>query len=134
MSSNADQPGRGGADDAAIGSIRRRVTRGSLTLAFTALCIAYIVSKIDFDETWQILSNARLGYVALALAILIGALLPLAWRWQVLLRVRGVQERFRWLLRAYFVSYTAGQVLPTSLGGDAMRALETSRRHRGQPG
>jgi uncharacterized membrane protein YbhN (UPF0104 family) len=37
-----------------------------------------------------------------------------------------------WLTRAYFVAYTAGQVLPTSLGGDAVRILETGRRHPGR--
>jgi uncharacterized membrane protein YbhN (UPF0104 family) len=38
------------------------------------------------------------------------------------------------LTRAYFVSYAAGQVLPTSLGGDAMRIFETARRHRAAAG
>ena len=37
-----------------------------------------------------------------------------------------------WLTRAYFVAYTAGQVLPTSLGGDAVRVVETTRRHPGR--
>jgi uncharacterized membrane protein YbhN (UPF0104 family) len=34
-------------------------------------------------------------------------------------------------MRAYFVSYAVGQVLPTSVGGDASRIFETSRRHPG---
>ena len=37
-----------------------------------------------------------------------------------------------WLTRAYFVAYTAGQVLPTALGGDAVRVVETVRRHPGR--
>ena len=41
-------------------------------------------------------------------------------------------ERVRWLTRAYFVSYAVGQVLPTSVGGDASRIFETTRRHPGQ--
>jgi hypothetical protein len=40
-----------------------------------------------------------------------------------------MREHLPWLTRAYFVSYTAGQILPTSIGGDAVRILETSRRH-----
>src|SRR5207244_8409100 len=32
------------------------------------------------------------------------------------------------------VSYTAGQVLPTSIGGDASRIYETARRHPGRGG
>ena len=57
---------------------------------------------------------------------------PMAWRWQRLLDVRGVHERVPWLMRAYFVSYAVGQVLPTSVGGDASRIFETSRRHPGR--
>ena len=37
-----------------------------------------------------------------------------------------------WLTRAYFTAYAAGQILPTSIGGDAMRIFETTRRHPGQ--
>jgi uncharacterized membrane protein YbhN (UPF0104 family) len=40
----------------------------------------------------------------------------------------------RWLTRTYFVAYTVGQVLPTSLGGDASRIFETSRRYPGSGG
>jgi uncharacterized protein (TIRG00374 family) len=58
----------------------------------------------------------------------------MAWRWQQLLRATGIHERLGWLLRAYFVSYTAGQVLPTSIGGDASRIYETVRRHPGRGG
>jgi uncharacterized membrane protein YbhN (UPF0104 family) len=59
---------------------------------------------------------------------------PMAWRWQWLLAARGMPEGLRWLSRAYYVSYTAGQVLPTSIGGDAMRIYEAARRHPGRTG
>ena len=55
----------------------------------------------------------------------------MAWRWKLLLRAKGVHEEIPWLTRAYFVSYAAGQVLPTSVGGDAVRIFETARRHPG---
>jgi uncharacterized protein (TIRG00374 family) len=115
-------------------STGRRVVRVAVTLALTGLCAWYIVAKIDLDETAHVLASSRIWLLVLALAILVGALVPLAWRWQRLLAARGIDERLPWLLRAYFVSYTAGQILPTSLGGDAMRIFETSRRHRGEGG
>ena len=34
--------------------------------------------------------------------------------------------------RSYFVSFAAGQILPTSIGGDAVRIFETSRRNQGR--
>ncbi len=56
---------------------------------------------------------------------------PQAWRWQLLLKVRGILESLAWLTRAYFVSYAVGQVLPTAVGGDASRIFETTKRHPG---
>jgi len=113
---------------------QRRAARAAAALVVSALCVWYIVAKIDFQETGHVLSHSRLWLVAAALAILVLALLPLTWRWQRLLEARGIHDNFGWLLRAYFVSYTASQVLPTSLGGDAMRIVETSRRHPGDGG
>jgi len=76
-----------------------------------------------------VLKEADLGYLLLALVLMVVTILPMAWRWQLLLRAKSVHDRMPWLTRAYFVSYAAGQVLPTSIGGDAVRIYETARRH-----
>jgi glycosyltransferase 2 family protein len=113
---------------------RRRLVRVSLTLLVTGLCVAYIAWKIDLDTTLDVLGDADPGYFLAATAIMIVSTVPMAWRWQRLLAAKGVEEPLGWLTRTYFVSYTAGQVLPTSIGGDAYRAFETARRHPGQAG
>jgi glycosyltransferase 2 family protein len=113
---------------------RRRLVRSSLTLLVTGLCVAYIVWKIDFETTLEVLRDADLGYFVAATAIMLVSTVFLAWRWQQLLTAKDVHEPLRWLTRTYFVSYTAGQVLPTSIGGDAVRVFETARRHQGQAG
>ena len=86
----------------------------------------------DVGETAHVIANAKLGYVLGSFGIMAASVLPMAWRWQLLLRAKGVHDRIPWLTRAYFVSYAAGQVLPTSIGGDAVRIYETARRHPGQ--
>jgi hypothetical protein len=111
--------------------MRRRLLRLVVTLALTGLATAYVVWKIDVSKTVDVVGGADLGWLALALAIMVVTVVPMAWRWQQLLAAKGMHDRLRWLLRAYFVAYTAGQVLPTSVGGDAVRILETSRRHPG---
>ncbi|MBV8257352.1 MAG: flippase-like domain-containing protein [Actinobacteria bacterium] len=110
---------------------RARLVRAGSTLVVTGLCTAYIVWKIDLGRTGHLLAHARVGWWLLACAIMAGSVWPLAWRWRELLAARGVHERLPWLIRTSFVAYAAGQVLPTSLGGDATRIYETSRRHRG---
>jgi len=110
----------------------RRAVRVSLTLLVTGLCTAYVLWKIDFSRTVDVMKEADLVYLLLALVLMVVTILPMAWRWQLLLRAKGVHDRMPWLTRAYFVSYAAGQVLPTSIGGDAVRIYETARRHPGQ--
>ena len=113
---------------------RRRGVRVAATLVVTGACAAYILWKIDIPQTIDILRDAHYGYVAAAVAIMTVTVLPMAWRWQRLLEARSIDDRLAWLTRAYFVGYTAGQVLPTAVGGDAARIFETSRRHPGHGG
>jgi len=112
----------------------RRPLRVTLTLIVTALCVAYLVWKVDLSQTIDILAHAHLDWFALSLGIMVVTIWPMAWRWQQLLAARGIVERLSWLVRAYFTGYTAGQILPTSVGGDAMRIFEASRQHPGQAG
>jgi uncharacterized protein (TIRG00374 family) len=108
-----------------------RSIRVALTLLVTGLCAAYLVWKIDLGRTLRVIGDANPWYLALALFLMIVTILPMAWRWQLLLRAKGVEDRLPWLTRAYFVAYAAGQILPTSVGGDAVRIYETARRHPG---
>jgi glycosyltransferase 2 family protein len=110
----------------------KRSTRVVATIALTVAAVAYLVWKIDLGQTVDILVDADPWWFALAVAIMILTALPMALRWQWLLAAQRVHESFWWLTRSYFVSYTAAQVLPTSIGGDAVRIYETSRRHPGR--
>jgi hypothetical protein len=110
------------------------VRRVAATLVVTGLCTAYIVWKIDLGTTLHVLANAAPGWWLASFAIMAGSVWPMAWRWQRLLAARGVHDSLGRLTRTYFVGYAAGQVLPTSLGGDASRIYETMRRHEGVGG
>jgi glycosyltransferase 2 family protein len=112
----------------------KRPLRITLTLLLTGLALGYLVWKVDIRETVDTLLDADPWWFALSVGIMIGTALPMALRWQWLMRAQRMDDSFLWLTRAYFVSYTASQVLPTSIGGDAMRVYETARRHPGRTG
>jgi uncharacterized protein (TIRG00374 family) len=109
-----------------------RSTRQVGTLVLTAAAIAYLVWKIELSTTLDVLADTNLAWFALAATIMVVTVPVLALRWGWLLASHAIHERVPWLTRAYFVAYTAGQVLPTSLGGDAVRIVETTRRHPGR--
>jgi uncharacterized protein (TIRG00374 family) len=113
---------------------RRRLVRSAVGLAVTALGLWYILSRTDLGKAARILGDANPWYFLLALGLMTVTVVPMAWRWQLLLRARGIDDSLAWLLRAYMTSYTAGQVLPTAVGGDALRIYETTRRHPGRGG
>src|SRR6266508_5082079 len=110
----------------------RRFLRLAGTIVVTGLATAYILSKIDVGKTLDILGSADASWLVLSAALVLFSVVPMAWRWRLLLATRGVREGFWWLSRAYFVSYAIGQVLPTGVGGDVSRIYETSRRHPGE--
>jgi glycosyltransferase 2 family protein len=111
-----------------------RWLRAVATLVLTGLAVTYLAWKIDLGKSADTLADTDPAWFLLAVGIMIGTAMPMALRWKWLLERRGMQDTFWWLTRAYFVSYTAGQVLPTSIGGDAVRVVETSRRHPGRLG
>ena len=102
------------------------------TIVLTAAAVAYLVWKVELGTTLDVLADTNLAWFALATAIMLLTVPVLALRWGWLLAAHDIHERVPWLTRAYFVAYTAGQVLPTSLGGDAVRVVETTRRHPGR--
>jgi glycosyltransferase 2 family protein len=111
-----------------------RGVRVVATLAVTGLAVAYLVWKIDVSEAFETLADADPWAFLAAAGIMLVTVPPMAWRWQRLLEEQGIRERVPWLTRAYLTAYAAGQILPTSIGGDAMRIFETSRRHTGRAG
>ena len=102
------------------------------TLVLTAAAIAYLVWKVELDTVLDVLADTNLGWFVFAAAIMVFTVPILAWRWGRLLDAHGIHEGLPWLTRSYFVAYTAGQILPTALGGDAVRVVDTTRRHSGR--
>jgi uncharacterized membrane protein YbhN (UPF0104 family) len=113
---------------------RKRLVRVLLTLVVTGGCLGYILWQLNVRQTVHILVHSNLAWFAGAVLVMLAGVPPMAYRWQKLLEARGIRERLGWLMRAYLVSYTAGQVLPTAVGGDASRVYETARRHPGRLG
>jgi glycosyltransferase 2 family protein len=102
--------------------------RVAAQLLVSAGLIAYLVWKIDVGETVDNIASSNPLYVLAAVAIYVLTLVPMAWRWQVLLASKGVHEPLSWLVKLYMIGYAASQVLPTGIGGDALRIVEHVRK------
>jgi uncharacterized protein (TIRG00374 family) len=105
-----------------------RPVRIALQIVVSAGVIAYLLWQIDVGRTIDLIGSSNGWDLLGAYAIFLATTWGMAWRWQALLASKGIQEPLGWLTKLYFVGYAAGQVLPTSIGGDAVRIAAHARR------
>ena len=85
-----------------------------------------ILIHVDVDQSLDILRRMRPAYFVAALILELLGVLVRVYRWGVLVRALGVSVSWRRLLSLYFVGSFFNLVLPTGVGGDAVRIYELS--------
>jgi uncharacterized protein (TIRG00374 family) len=105
-----------------------RPVRVGLQLLVSGAVIAYLLWQIDVGRTVDLIRSSNGWELLAAYVIFVVTTWGMAWRWQALLASKGIHEPIGWLTKLYFMGYAAGQVLPTSLGGDAVRIAAHARR------
>jgi uncharacterized protein (TIRG00374 family) len=113
-------PARGGA-----------ARRGSLALkaAVSAALILFLARRVDWEQLRAALTALPWHAPVAALAAVLAGLLLWPLRLQRLLRVQSVEVGYGTLVRLTFVGLFLGNVLPSSMGGDAVK-LGMLLRHR----
>jgi glycosyltransferase 2 family protein len=114
---------------AATTGTRRATTRllPWLRAAGSVGLLAWVLAHADLVEVFASLAEADLGRVALVLALLPGPMLISGWRWQLLLRAQGHALSLRYLMTSALVALFARQLLPSIIGGDAVRLWDCCR-------
>ncbi|HYV39779.1 MAG TPA: lysylphosphatidylglycerol synthase transmembrane domain-containing protein [Gemmataceae bacterium] len=87
---------------------------------------AGLLTWVALDTDWANVSNAfrqmRVEWWLAAVAMLVTTQLISAWRWQALARPFGFERKIRQMASYYFVGMYFNLLLPTSVGGDVVRA------------
>ena len=94
-----------------------------LTIAITL--IAVIVSRVNLDDVWSALVSADKWLISGAFLLYFVGLCVIASRWKLLLTVQGVSASFFTLVKSMLVAFFFNNFLPSTIGGDAMRAYDT---------
>ncbi|MBE0587644.1 MAG: hypothetical protein CVU36_24845 [Betaproteobacteria bacterium HGW-Betaproteobacteria-9] len=89
--------------------------------------IGLLFYKLDLSQLLVRFRELRLQDTFWAFAAVGAAIVISAWKWGWILRMRKHPLPFLTLLRLYFVGLFFNNVLPTSVGGDAVRAWETTK-------
>lgn len=92
--------------------------------------IAYLLSRVDLAALWALISGADPWLLFLALVLYLSAITLGCIKWWLLLRPLGLQSPFLDLLAYTFVGLFFGNVLPSNLGGDVVRAYDLAAETR----
>jgi len=88
----------------------------------------FLFQKIDFQELWHILAKSHGGWILLALLFQLGSTYLAAYRWFKISKLLVFQESLSFYVQSYFKGTFFNQVLPSSIGGDAVRMIDLTRK------
>lgn len=101
-----------------------------LKIVISVALIYLIVRNIDVRALLVTLAGAKVWWLAAALALMLAGIWIRAWRWQILLDVLGVDVAINELAQIYFIGFLFNNLLPSGLGGDAIRIMELNRHSK----
>ncbi len=99
----------------------------ALRIVLTMALIAFVAWRIDLQALGGRLARLDAGWTSLAVVVVLAAIAISAWKWGLILARRRFPLPYVRLLQHYFVGLFFNNVLPTTVGGDAVRAWETTR-------
>jgi glycosyltransferase 2 family protein len=106
-----------------------RPARLALQLALSVGLIAAVLWQADLHRIGNALRDTSPAWFVAAIAIGVVATAVMALRWHLLLVARGRRDPgLWWLFETYSIALLLGQILPTAVGGDAVRAIDLARR------
>ncbi len=88
--------------------------------------IWYLLSITEFSAVFASLTSASPFWLLLSFIALILGKIITSYRWQVLLKAQDIDIPLRFLIGSVFVGQFFNSFLPTTIGGDAMRAYDTA--------
>lgn len=102
--------------------------RGWLRWGIVLLILVSCVMFLDLREMGDVLRRISASWILFILALMTADRCMMVWRWSILLRALRVYVPFATLVRFHYQGALVGIFLPSSLGGDLLRAHLVSRR------
>lgn len=98
-----------------------------LKIVVSVSLLTFIFSTIDLQALLKALQGANPWWLLAALVMMILGVVVRAFRWQILLEAVGVSVPLGELTAIYFIGFLFNNLLPSGLGGDAIRMVELNR-------
>jgi hypothetical protein len=106
----------------------RRAAFLFLRVAVSAGLVGWLLSRVDLATIPRAISNVGAGELLLIFALQLVNTALKSWKWQKLLEADGIRVSHLSAFGSYMVGTFFNVFLPSSVGGDAVRAVDAGRR------
>ncbi len=99
-----------------------------IKLLITIIIFYYLFQYIDFNELKNVLAKSHGGTILIALLLQLASTYLAAYRWRAISKLLVFREKLSFYVNSYFKGAFFNQVLPSSIGGDAVRIIDLTRK------
>ncbi len=112
----------------------RQVLITALKVAISIMLILWILRGTSVSEVLAAMASANLLLLILAAGFHIIGFTLSAYRWRLLLRSQGADASIMYLIQSYVISVFFNNFLPSTIGGDGVRAYDSWRLGQSKSG
>jgi len=94
---------------------------------FSLTLLSLLVWKTDLSQFSKVFRNIDIPLFMVGLLAYVLLYIPLSYRWQLLLRILGIDVPLRRLLKSYLIGVFFNSFFPTTVGGDVVRGFDLYR-------
>jgi len=98
-----------------------------IKLIITIAIFYFLFRNIDFVNFSKLIFNSHGGWIFVALLMQLTSTYLAAYRWFKISQLLVFKERLSFYVQSYFKGTFFNQVLPSSIGGDAVRIIDLTR-------
>ncbi len=109
--------------------IRRPLLRAGISLAL----IAWLLYRIDWNETWMVFRRAQPWFLLLAALMLFLERMLAVWKWWLLIRARRLPVGYWSLFGINYAGSFLGMFIPSSVSADVVRGFSLARASADPP-
>jgi uncharacterized protein (TIRG00374 family) len=106
----------------------KNVVFTAIKAIISAALIYYILSKTNLSEIWVSVKSADPWILLLSFSLHAVGYYASAYRWRVLALAQKMDMPVSYLVESYAVAMFFNNILPTTIGGDAVRAYDSWRK------
>ncbi|ETX06174.1 lysylphosphatidylglycerol synthase transmembrane domain-containing protein [Candidatus Entotheonella palauensis] len=105
----------------------KRALSISLKIGVSTALLAYCFSRVGWHDLWAEIAGANVLFLGLYIGVSFLATIASSFKWHVLSTAHGLSASRSKLTLLYMVGYFFNNILPTSIGGDVVRAYELGK-------